>query len=174
MRKARLQSAGRRRLRDCAIFLAARCRDPSSLLNFGFTVSGRKHAAAAARSPCTITAPSWTWPRHAESCWLLKRPACHPDCSEEPALGGTHVRKLRVVILGIAILLLPPWSVWKTTKSICVKLTFLWPTAAAMTTSPPKLMASRFAAPVQRLKVSWHEARWHELHRVKHCDSELR
>src|SRR5262249_37794471 len=38
--------------------IAARCRDPSSLLNFGLTVSGRKHAAAATRSSCTITAPS--------------------------------------------------------------------------------------------------------------------
>ena len=38
--------------------IAARCRDPSSLLNFGFTVSGRKQAAAAMRSSCTMTAPS--------------------------------------------------------------------------------------------------------------------
>ena len=38
--------------------IAARCREPSSLLSFGFTVSGRKQAAAAMRSSCTITAPS--------------------------------------------------------------------------------------------------------------------
>ena len=38
--------------------MAARWREPSSLLSFGFTVSGRKQAAAATRSSCTITAPS--------------------------------------------------------------------------------------------------------------------
>ena len=38
--------------------MAARCREPSSLLSFGLTVSGRKQAAAATRSSCTITAPS--------------------------------------------------------------------------------------------------------------------
>ena len=38
--------------------IAARWREPSSLLNFGFTVSGRKQAAAATRSSCTMTAPS--------------------------------------------------------------------------------------------------------------------
>src|SRR5207249_10370949 len=38
--------------------IAARWRDPRSLPNFGFTVSGRKHAAAATLSSCTMTAPS--------------------------------------------------------------------------------------------------------------------
>ena len=38
--------------------IAARWREPSSLLSFGLTVSGRKQAAAATRSSCTITAPS--------------------------------------------------------------------------------------------------------------------
>ena len=38
--------------------IAARCRDPSSRLRRGLTVSGRKHAAAAIRSSWMITAPS--------------------------------------------------------------------------------------------------------------------
>src|SRR6185436_19494499 len=40
--------------------IAARCRDPSSLLRRGLIVSGRKQAAAATRSFCTMTAPSWS------------------------------------------------------------------------------------------------------------------
>ena len=40
--------------------MAARWRVPKSLLMAGFTDSGRKQAAAATRSPCTITAPSWS------------------------------------------------------------------------------------------------------------------
>ena len=38
--------------------MAARCLDPSSLLSFGLTVSGRKQAAAATRSSWMMTAPS--------------------------------------------------------------------------------------------------------------------
>ena len=37
---------------------AARCREPSSRARRGLTLSGRKQAAAAMRSPCTMAAPS--------------------------------------------------------------------------------------------------------------------
>ena len=71
--RSRARSARRRRSTPCPISsdttiatasfssvspMAARCREPSSLLSFGLIVSGRKQAAAATRSSCTITAPS--------------------------------------------------------------------------------------------------------------------
>jgi hypothetical protein len=40
--------------------MAARWRLPSWRDSSGFTVSGRKQAAAATRLPCRMTAPSWS------------------------------------------------------------------------------------------------------------------
>jgi hypothetical protein len=40
--------------------MAARWRLPSVRESAGFTVRGRKQAAAAMRLPCTTTAPSWS------------------------------------------------------------------------------------------------------------------